>query len=487
MPVFDVGDDSDVGDTGPAEMCKVVDDMDAVGECEAKAPPESFEPDVQWEFMGPQGFNESIATPLVINLTDDNDDGEIDLCDIPDVVVVAGPAVLSDTSPSRLYVLDGETGTPHFFLSELVQFASTPAAGDIDGDGLPEIVAVSPGSSGNLMAFEHDGTLKWKSAHLWVSAQSSAIGLADLDADGDVEIFAGSQVYDHQGNWLWQAGPDHIYSASTAADLDGDGELEVLTGPAAHHANGSPYWNSAAASGGWPFPQVADLDDDGLPEVLVSTSGGLTLLQHDGAVVWQSWKPTADGYDWDRPINIHDFDADGLPEFGASAPAHYGVYQPDQTTLWVQNIVDSSGQAGGTAFDFLGSGKAQTVYADEYQLFVLDEAGQPLLSTPRLSGTVIEYPTVADIDDDGSAEILVVSNTLLVGGQLEFTIKAVRDQQDRWIQARRIWNQHAYHVTNVREDGTIPQVQPKNWESLNTFRTQAQIEGGGVCKPDPEG
>jgi hypothetical protein len=59
----------------------------------------------------------------------------------------------------------------------------------------------------------------------------------------------------------------------------------------------------------------------------------------------------------------------------------------------------------------------------------------------------------------------------------------IRDQQDRWIQARRIWNQHTYHVTNVREDGTIPRHEPASWERLDTFRTNAQINGSGVCQP----
>jgi hypothetical protein len=42
-------------------------------------------------------------------------------------------------------------------------------------------------------------------------------------------------------------------------------------------------------------------------------------------------------------------------------------------------------------------------------------------------------------------------------------------------------------VTNVREDGTIPQFEKPHWKDLNTFRTNAQIEGGGVCKPIPPG
>ena len=65
--------------------------------------------------------------------------------------------------------------------------------------------------------------------------------------------------------------------------------------------------------------------------------------------------------------------------------------------------------------------------------------------------------------------------------------RVIRDVDDRWIQARRIWNQHTYHVTNVREDGTIPQFEPPHHVGLNTFRTNAQIEDGGVCKPPPAG
>ena len=84
---------------------------------------------------------------------------------------------------------------------------------------------------------------------------------------------------------------------------------------------------------------------------------------------------------------------------------------------------------------------------------------------------------VVDVDNDGSAEILIVS----ISGQP--ALQVLRDADDRWIQARRIWNQHAYYVTNVREDSTIPQVPVDNWKVFNTFRTNAQIEGGALCMP----
>jgi len=452
---LDVGFDSSSGvDTEPPPpSCKVSDDMDAGGACEKKAPPDSFEPDVQWSFTGPDPENliESGTTPLVANLTDDNMDGAIDLCDIPDVIVVVGPRAPSDTPPATIFVLDGATGVPHFQIATQVQYGVTPALGDIDGDGLVEIVTALPNGAAQLVAFEHDGTLKWTSTAVWQGAQSGAIALADVDADGDVEIIAGTNLFDHEGNLLWTRPGDSIYGASMAADLDGDGKLEILFGHAAVHHDGSPYYvlPDIALGGLAPYPQVANLDDDPEPEVLIAAQDALHVYEHDGTFKFKVTGPNPGGHGSKLPATIHDFDGDGISEFAASTGNTYTVYKRDGTIVWSANVIDASGLSAGTAFDFLGDGIAEAMYADEYNLFVFDGQGQPLLTSPRLSGTIIEYPTVADIDNDGSAEILVVSNTTLVGGEVSFTIQAVRDKQDRWIQARRIWNQHTYHVTNV--------------------------------------
>jgi hypothetical protein len=222
--------------------------------------------------------------------------------------------------------------------------------------------------------------------------------------------------------------------------------------------------------------------------VILTNTNGISLIEHDGAVTWQDQRPTGDpagGTTWLRPATVHDFDGDGLPEFAVSSANHYTVYEPDATTVWSANVSDLSGIAAGTAFDFLGDGIAEAMYADEQNMYAFDGTGMSLMQISRRSGTLSEYPTVADIDNDGSAEILVVSNNHLGGG--DPGLQAIRDVDERWIQARRIWNQHAYHVTNVREDGTIPAFEPPHWELLNTFRTNAQIEGGGICMPPPPG
>ncbi len=312
---------------------------------------------------------------------------------------------------------------------------------------------------------------------------SGAIALADLDHDGHVEIIGGNTVFDDHGNVKWTApSAQASWNATAAADLDGDGKLEVVLGAAAYHSDGTLYWDTGLGGG---YPQIADLDGDGSPDVLLTNTNGLSLIKHDGTIVYSNLTPTGVpvGFTtWIRPATIHDFHGDGKVEYAMSSADYYTEYTPAGTIVWSAPVSDQSGIAAGTAFDFLGDGSAEAMYADEQHLFVFDSTGTPIFSMPRTSGTLTEYPVVADIDNDGSAEIVVVSN-MYPGLPASPTVQVIRDRQDRWIQARRIWNEHTYHVTNVREDGTIPQFEAPSWKALNTFRTNAQINGAGVCSP----
>ncbi|MCB9749205.1 MAG: VCBS repeat-containing protein [Myxococcales bacterium] len=477
---FDVAAEDVPEDTGDQPSCTVSrGELDAVPPCDIETPPDSFEPIVQWEWWGDGAHTNSLTTPLVANLTDDNDDGQIDLCDTPDLLIYAHVGLTGD--PERMFVLDGATGAVHWDYDGGFRFSQVPAIGDLDGDGLPEIVAVT--TPGQLMALAHDGAIKWQVAAPWAASMSPAIALADLDADGDVEIIIGSSVADHQGALLWTADePLNFYHTTTAADLDDDGDLEVVVGRSAYHHDGTPLFINAQLGPG--HAHVANLDDDPEPEILMTGQAGISILEHDGTPKYVNQTPTGDppsNNNWRRPAAVLDVDGDGLAEFAMSSATTYAVYRDDLSILWSAPVADLTGSAAGTAFDFLGDGEAEAMYGDETQLFVYDGAGAPLLTVPRGSRTTTEYPVVADVDNDGSAEIVVVSES---DQNNTPTVQVIREARDRWIPARRIWNQHAYHVTNVREDATIPQVQPRSWELLNTFRTQAQVEEG-VCKPAP--
>jgi hypothetical protein len=493
--VFDVGVESGSDDaTGPLDLCHVPDDaMDAPGPCDYEAPADSFDPVPKWEWAGDGAFAHSATTPLVANLTDDNGDGEIDLCDTPDVVVLAYAMPYND-GPGRIYVLDGANGDVHFEIEHDLDDLN-PALGDIDDDGIPEIVAQT--FQGGAVAFEHDGTMKWQSpSRVW--PRFNAISMSDLDNDGDVELlYPHGLVLDHEGAVVRNAS-DEFWEGSTpfGIDLDGDDDLEVLDGRHAFHHDGTPMWTydgpecPALPEGAEFAAGVADFDADGSPDVFLSgfPDGGapmFCILDADGVPFFSlgALADAPDAIDWLRPPAIHDVDGDGAPEIGiGGTPEYFAVLTVADDVLaplFVATGLDDTGNAGATAFDFLGDGKAEAIYMDHTQLLAYDSAGAIELMVARTSYTQIEYPVVADVDNDGSAEFIVTSN----GG--DAPVRVFHDAQDRWVPARRIWNQHAYHVTNVREDGTVPAIQAPFWQQLNTFRTQAQIamSSGSACEP----
>ena len=145
----------------------------------------------------------------------------------------------------------------------------------------------------------------------------------------------------------------------------------------------------------------------------------------------------------------------------------------------------SSNATGSTAFDLDGDGTLEIIYRDEYFLRIYRGSDGLLLSkVPVSSATWAEVPTVADVDNDGHADILVSSD--LGSGATDTGVLVIHDALNLWTRTRRIWNQHAYHVTNVGETGTIPVTETPHWllPGLNAFRTNAFAEGEAADASD---
>jgi hypothetical protein len=431
--------------------------------CDKRASPGSFDPVVKWTWSG--GY--TMATPLVGNLTDDNGDGVIDLKDTPDIV-------LNDYASGALVILDGRTGTEHLRIPA-AGGSSTPALGDIDGDHQIDIVALVSGTT--CAAFRADGKELWRTSIIGTlpSLGLAAVSIADLDHDGSPEILVGATVLDAKGKRLWSG---EAAGSPVAADLDGDGYLEVIAGAKAYRHDGTLYYQNADVSaavnlyGAW--TAVADVEGDDSPEIVVST-GKLFVLDHQGKTLHSV--PNR-GY----PPAIHDVDGDGVPEILVSDGAKFTAYSGALNVRWSMPVRDVSGAAAGTAFDFLGDGSAEAMYGDETNSWGFDGSdGHVVFMQPRVSGTQVEYPTVADVDNDGSADILITSSDQ---SQQSKGLQVISDRLRRWIPARRIMNQDSYHVTNVNEDGSIPSHELPHWKLNNSFRAQAQIDANGVvCLP----
>jgi choice-of-anchor A domain-containing protein len=191
------------------------------------------------------------------------------------------------------------------------------------------------------------------------------------------------------------------------------------------------------------------------------------------------------GRSWRRrwPPNIADFDNDGQAEIGVAGRSFYVVFETNGGVKWQSPTRDFSSQrTGSSTFDFEGDGRAEVIYGDEVRLRIYDGAtGAIRFDVQHASGTIYENPVIVDVDGDNNAEIVMPANNYAFQGPTG--IRVFRDRRDGWVNTRKIWNQHAYSVTNVNDDGTIPAQPATNWltSGLNTFRSNSQ--GTGTTSP----
>jgi len=326
-----------------------------------------------------------------------------------------------------------------------------------------------------------------------------------------------------------------------AYDMDGDGtELEVVAGRTVYNADGSVYcelgeylintWLPAIDG----YPTVADLvrfpgDIAGEPEIVVT--GNEYVGVYHGVPDYDPYglarctliaelpnapiddpdvsndmpaHPNCDvaSKSFGGPSTIADFDGDGDNEIAVAGACWYSVYRFDESNgdrferyAMTQTKDWSSASTGSTVFDFNGDGAAEVVFSDEEAVYVWGLDGGPgldpwdrlvpyLVDTEHKSWTIHEYPLVADIDGDGKAEILV-TNSHLPGFEGHYGLYALGAADDDWVSARQIWNQHAYFITNVEDNGDIgycdPNYAPYTAEDYNSFRLQAPGAFGSLA------
>lgn len=268
-----------------------------------------------------------------------------------------------------------------------------------------------------------------------------------------------------------------VAAMSAVADVDRDGLQEVVVGNALYDADGATLWSNGLEDG---YPAVADFDGDPEGEIVVTWSGNVRLQDDDGTVIWSG------NYVGDTAgaPTIADFDGDGEPEVGVAGRGMYMVIDTDGTPLWSRPTTDSSsGFTGSSVFDFEGDGVAEVVYADEQDVWVFSgpDGTVKLRESTHSSLTCSEYPTVADVDNDGHAEIVYTSN---VAFGTETGLRVIGDADDSWMPGRQVWNQYAYNITNVEDDGAVPAVPDVNWDTYNNFRSGDVSRGKGAPLAD---
>ena len=309
---------------------------------------------------------------------------------------------------------------------------------DINGDGHPVIWALN--KIYNAVTGVELLTLPEVigKSNLYNTGLATMPVFADYDNDGVLELAGGNKVYklhindynSTNGNsaesWKTISGSGVGDGVTSTADIDLDGYLDVVvvksnymyvwkpyTGPGSNPVLISSCHYPANISGSRAL--VADVNNDGYPEILFSYASGMTGYRYDSAT--QSLQQ-----------------------------------------MWQQNTSDESGATTMTAFDFNLDGNVEVVYRDQSHMRIIDgTTGMNRTQFNCMAPTASEYPVVVDLDRDGQAEIITSHNTYELDHSFKSQLMVFHAPANTtWAPARYVWNQHAYNTVNVNNNLTIP-------------------------------
>ena len=452
----------------------------------------------EWLWTGvsvDEAVNQVLMMPAVGNLTDDDGDGRVTEADVPDVLMIAWHGYDDwRMEYPRLVLLDGATGEEHF--SELGFYPlSGVAMADVTGDGEAEALAVT--TDGEVAAITGEGERVWTSEPFLVADfdpendyfRVPMLSAADLNGDGLAEIIAYDHIIDGATGTVEVALPhdgELTLMMASVGDIDLDGQQEIVLGPNIYSPTGAVEWSADLVGTYGHWSAIINADEDDYGEVAMIADGELAIYDHTGA---ERVRVSAGAANIGAPC-VADFDGDGAVEIGWASnnsgiskfpSSSFVVYEMDGTELWSRSVSDATGMlAGCSGYDFNGDGAYEILYADNQRMMVLDGTdGSTLMSREEHSSTTIwEYPVVADVDGDFSAEIVFVSNTFNDAVSNDSDIPGVvmlGHPEDAWLASGPTWHVHDFASTNINTDGTLP-ANPLYWQEDNTFRARPAID-----------
>jgi gliding motility-associated-like protein len=431
--------------------------------------------------------------------------------------------------PSKIAILDGETGAMKYSFPVEFGWQTHIAIADLTGDGFAEILV--PGDRSQLppriiYCYRYTGELLWQSEDLTPYMKNTrsvitTVGVADFNGDGIPEVYMGNVIlngltgniiaYGKEGLGCSAYNNDRFCAnaLSVASDLLEHPGLELAAGNVVYTVSLNnlndtlgnemiPQFAPAEVLDG--LTSVADIDGDGLLDVVVHRR--MPDGTDDGLWVWnprtQSLisKTFSKRFSGGIPI-IADLTGNCVPEISTIYNNELRINQFIGTnqliTTQALSITEVSGWTTLVAFDFNGNGKMEIVHRDEFRLRIFDgDSGEMLCSYPVRSETNYEGPIIADVTGDGRANIIVTD----VSGH----VYCFESGGSPWAPARKVWNQPGYHITNINDDLSVPRQQqnhaaffpnteecpqPTCPQLYNSFRAQASYRTRNGCTQWP--
>lgn len=409
---------------------------------------DAWELEVEWGWAGPsvapEAFPRSYAA---IGLLRDTDGDGLRSGEVPSIVVPTAEWGQSDHG--YLSVLDGATGE-EIWTGEDFSSTTELAVASVDGDSWQDIVVFRRVDETEselpflLTAIDGEG------GSLWTTPIGPQLGLDLALVEESTEVVVdGRRVDGLTGELLVDPGlpADEVWLRLPLV-LGGEAPASprIAVGPWVLTPNGDVVWQ--AEHTGWKghYWLVLEADGDPAPELMSIANGWLEVHEFDGSLLWEVQAGGTAPY----PPCAADFDGDGEAEVawvsthlngqdGYGGPPTLAAREIDGTELWSRVVDDSSGAAGCSAFDFDADGASEIVYADEESFYLFDgRTGEVLFEDDAHdSATRLESPLIADVDQDGSAEVVVVSSSIVGPAWNGVTVLGHKDSL--WPGARPTW------------------------------------------------
>lgn len=261
--------------------------------------------------------------------------------------------IVASSCTPKTFCLDGATGNI-LWEADTRGSDSPPTIADLNKDGRMEVIHGEFGGYViNIDAI--DGSINWEilvDPNSWVQ---TAPTLVDLDGDGNLDFVVAtwgfddnSALYAYDGmttELLWSVSmDDKVYHGTAVADLDNDGKPELVIGDYSgklHVLNaedGSYKW-AYMASGYIGSPAtIADITGDGVCEIIFSSGTTIIALTNSGDLLWQY--PIPNYGQAFRGVVTADITDNGIPEviFGSSNGSVYALNGNSGSVLWTIDL-----------------------------------------------------------------------------------------------------------------------------------------------------
>jgi FG-GAP-like repeat/FlgD Ig-like domain len=290
-------------------------------------------------------------------------------------------------------------------------FFASPTVGDLDGDGVAEIVIA--GLSGHIYTWHLNGSplAGWPICPLPFIAENPTRRLP----------------------------PGSFYGPAAITDIDGDNDDEVCIG----NAEGTVWLLDGDGSvfPGWPrflpisnvpanppgiycAPNMSDFDEDGEPEIAVTTNAGYIHAWHTSSEQVPGWSVRVHNHARAGYGGVVSGDVNGDGQINLIVTSEHGLYGPASVAAyniaggmlpgWPYELPEPTNGAAALG-DLTGDGVAEVVCATiggNAVVVALDgQSGEPLPGWPlRLKDeTVNSTPIIADLNGDGWNDVLVTA------------------------------------------------------------------------------